>query len=127
MIDRRIDYLTLVVERPLTKNIMIPGFDEDGLPANTTLMTLDVLGHEFFIAMGEKFLVDRPFITSSIEYFRTENKTIYWRPFPNRAELQFKGKFFLLILPRFLGHQIVWYNRTSEGERDATKTTYDRV
>jgi hypothetical protein len=95
VIDRRIDYLTLVVERPLTKNIMIPGFDEDGLPANTTLMTLDVLGHEFFIAMGEQFSVDRPFPTSSIEYFRTENKTIYWRPFPNRAELQFKGKFFL--------------------------------
>jgi len=95
VIDRRIDYLTLVVERPLKKTIMIHGFDEDGIPANTTLMTLDVLGHEFFIAMGEKFLVDRPFPTSSIEYFRTENKTIYWRPFPNRAELQFKGKFFL--------------------------------
>jgi hypothetical protein len=54
VIDRRIDYLTLVVERPLTKNIMIPGFDEDGVPNNTTLMTLDSLGHQFFIAMGEK-------------------------------------------------------------------------
>lgn len=95
MIDRRIDYLTLVVERPLKKNIMIQGFDEDGIPANTTLMTLDVLGHEFFIAMGERFSVDRPFPTSSIEYFRTENKTIYWKPFQQRAEIQFKGKFFL--------------------------------
>lgn len=95
MIDRRIDYLTLVVERPLSKNLMLYDFDEDGLPQNTTLMTLDVLGHEFFIALGERFLVDRPFPTSFIEYFRTENKTIYWKPFQQKAEIQFKGKFFL--------------------------------
>lgn len=95
MIDRRIDYLTLVVERSLTKNLMILGEDEDGVPTKTTLNTLDVLGHQFFIAIGERFLVDRPFPTSSISYYRTENKTIYWKPFQQTAEIQFKGKFFL--------------------------------
>ena len=95
MIDRRIDYLTLVVERHWIRNLMIRGVDEDGVPTTSTLSTLDVLGHEFFVAMGEQFLLDRPFLTSSVEYYRTENKAIYWKPFKDTAELQFKGKFFL--------------------------------
>lgn len=95
MIDRRPDYLTLVVSRPLEKNLTIHTKDEDGMEAKTTLMTLDVVGHEFFQAIGVGSSVGQPFITSNKKFYVADNKTIYWLPYFEKAEVQFKGKFFL--------------------------------
>lgn len=95
MIDRRLDYLTLIVERPLVQNIMIQEKDEDGIEATSTLLTLDALGHGFFQALGERFSVSQPFITSPKKYYQADNKTIFWFPYSQKAEINFKGKFFL--------------------------------
>lgn len=95
MIDRRPDYLTLIVSRLLEKNLTIHSKDEDGMEAKTTLMTLDVVGHEFFQAIGVSSSVGQPFITSNKKFYVADNKTIYWLPYFEKAEVQFKGKFFL--------------------------------
>lgn len=95
MINRRLDYLTLNVERPLTQNIMLRGKDEDGLETTSTVMTLDALGFEFFQAIGKPFSVGEPFITSPKKYYHTDNRTIFWFPYSQKAEIRFSGKFFL--------------------------------
>lgn len=95
MKDRRLDYLTLMIERPWTTNLMLREKDEDGIESVSTVLTLDVVGHEFFQAMGKGFCVDQPYITSQKKYYRTDDKMMFWFPYAEKAELNFKGKFFL--------------------------------
>jgi hypothetical protein len=88
----RLDYLDLQIYDDQKTTVVVPEFDEDGMPYKTTLLVNDALAHELFE------LLKMPSHSSAWNtrvLYQCESKEIFLSSRPFQKSMQFKGSFFL--------------------------------